>query len=342
MENLFFEKNANKYPYIFSDCQLVKGFARTSICDTSRKKIFFITNEYYELTKLFRVKTIREIEKMLDGKKSLLQFYKFLNFLLDERIAILVDNIHSFPEIDIYWDDPSVILYGILDVRNKFQYLSKSLYELSLLRCKYLQIRIFDEIDSETLLYICSLIKGKCFEDVEMLIKYSKFCTDHKTLEDIIDNKKNIRIIFHSAPNSLKHSIMNRIKYTSQVIDSASHCGIINLHTFNIPSIQGFMENKLYNSCLNRKISVDEYGYIKNCPSLEKQYGHISDTSLIDVAKENSFQKIGGINKDKISICKDCEFRYMCSDCRAYTEKGQKMGKPSKCKYNPYECRWEA
>jgi len=38
---------------------------------------------------------------------------------------------------------------------------------------------------------------------------------------------------------------------------------------------------------------------------------------------------------------KDCEFRYICHDCRAHTQNEEKYSKPLKCKYNPYEAIWE-
>ena len=48
------------------------------------------------------------------------------------------------------------------------------------------------------------------------------------------------------------------------------------------------------------------------------------------------------ITKDQIEICKDCEFRYVCSDCRAYVENPEDIySKPLKCGYNPYTCEWE-
>ena len=100
------------------------------------------------------------------------------------------------------------------------------------------------------------------------------------------------------------------------------------------------MENKLFNSCLNRKIAVDEHGNIGNCPSMEKKFGSVKENSLLTVAKRNDFKKVWKLNKDAIEICKDCEFRYICSDCRAYTENGI-TSKPAKCSYDPYTGIWE-
>ncbi len=53
------------------------------------------------------------------------------------------------------------------------------------------------------------------------------------------------------------------------------------------------------------------------------------------------FKKYWDINKDKIYVCKDCEFRYICTDCRAYVEDPEDiLSKPLKCGYNPYTGEW--
>lgn len=341
MEKDFFEKNKSKYVYVFADCQLIKGFSRTSICDLSRKRIFFISNSYYELTTYFKHLTIGKIEEMLDGKNSRFQFYKFLSFLLEERIADLVEDITAFPNIPVYWDNPSEITNAIIDVKDRWDFLDKGLTELSELRCQFLQLRFYKKADPEIINEIISLIKGKCFKDVELLLKFDPEQMPHQFLVELTERQKNIRFVIHSSPDSLNSLSGNKVKYSQQAITSCGNCGIINPYTLSIPSIQGFMENKLFNSCLNRKISIDENGNVKNCPSMKKQYGHIDDISLKDVATREDFKKIGRLNKDETETCKDCELRYLCSDCRAYTQDNSLRGKPSKCTYDPYDCVWK-
>ena len=58
---------------------------------------------------------------------------------------------------------------------------------------------------------------------------------------------------------------------------------------------------------------------------------------LDDVCKMDEFRMLWNINKDKIDVCKDCEFRYICTDCRAYIkDKRDIYSKPLKCNYDPY------
>jgi len=72
-------------------------------------------------------------------------------------------------------------------------------------------------------------------------------------------------------------------------------------------------------------------------------YGNIFEDDLLKIVSEKEFQKMWGITKDKIDVCKVCEFRDICTDCRAFTESAedQLLSKPLKCGYDPYKGLWE-
>lgn len=73
----------------------------------------------------------------------------------------------------------------------------------------------------------------------------------------------------------------------------------------------------------------------KNCPSTKAVFGNISD--LNSIVSRKDFRSIGEIGKASIEVC---EFRDICSDCRAYTVGNERLGKPQKCNYDPYENVW--
>ncbi len=80
---------------------------------------------------------------------------------------------------------------------------------------------------------------------------------------------------------------------------------------------------------------------------MSTNYGNLNSNNLEEVLTKSDFKRYWNINKDHINICKDCEFRYICTDCRAYTEEthvnkeGLDISKPLKCGYNPYTGKWE-
>jgi SPASM domain peptide maturase of grasp-with-spasm system len=117
-------------------------------------------------------------------------------------------------------------------------------------------------------------------------------------------------------------------------------CGSVSTAMFSCRS-KFIKEAQLQNSCLANKISIDADGNIKNCPSMKESFGNVRDTTLAEAIEKPGFKKYWDINKDKIHVCKDCEFRYVCTDCRAYVEDPEDiLSKPLKCGYNPYTGEW--
>lgn len=130
------------------------------------------------------------------------------------------------------------------------------------------------------------------------------------------------------------------ITFSREIIESCFSCGYISKEGFEV-NIPLFTEAQKFNTCLNRKISIDENGDIKNCPVLQKSYGNIKTVSLQSAIAQKEFKELWEVNKDQIDVCKDCEFRYICTDCRAFiSDDRNRFSKPSKCSYDPYSARW--
>ena len=130
------------------------------------------------------------------------------------------------------------------------------------------------------------------------------------------------------------------VAYLAQAISSPACCGEVHPAYF-VTNLETFGEARRYNSCLHRKIAVDARGEIRNCPSLPRSFGNVRDTSLHSALAHRDFAALWSINKDQIEVCKDCEFRYICIDCRAYlTDDRDLYSKPVKCGYDPYAAEW--
>ena len=75
---------------------------------------------------------------------------------------------------------------------------------------------------------------------------------------------------------------------------------------------------------------------------MHESFGNVKDTRLATALEQEGVRKYWGISKDQVSICRDCEFRYVCTDCRAYVQQpGDDFSKPLKCGYDPYTNTWE-
>ena len=74
---------------------------------------------------------------------------------------------------------------------------------------------------------------------------------------------------------------------------------------------------------------------------MESIYGNILQDKLLKIVDSSKFKKLWGLKKDKIHVCMDCEYRYACTDCRAFIEDPEDiLSKPLKCGYNPYTGKW--
>lgn len=334
-----------KYLYIYADIFFTKGHSRTMMCDFKKDIWQFIPNKYYELTLLFKTHTIDSIEKKAIIDPA--ELYAFVDFVLKNNCGQIVDDISVFPEIELKWDSPHFVENSIIDVdENSTHDYLKIATELQNLFCKNIQFRFFSEKDLSEISFIISLFKDRDFESIDFITKYSNKNSEEDYLL-LASQNPSVSFIVHSAHNNAFfesklsgiYPIVGYVQYTTQIITSANCCGIINKDSLVFPKLpRDFIEGIVRNKCLNRKISISVTGEIKNCPSMNICYGNIKKDSLKDIYLNKKFQSFWYITKDKISTCKDCEYRYVCNDCRAFAK--SKFGKPCKCSYDPYQASW--
>ncbi len=103
-----------------------------------------------------------------------------------------------------------------------------------------------------------------------------------------------------------------------------------------------YIFNKKYNSCWGKKIAITKDGKIRPCIYSEIIIGDINKDDIEDIMKKA--KKYWNITKDKVKICKDCELRYVCFDCREIAQRknnGNLYATNPLCTYNPYTGKWD-
>lgn len=342
--NLENKQLETRYFKLYANCLLVKGASKSSICDLQRHTIHLIPNDLYELLSIYQHKSIAQIKKIY-GKENSQAIDKYFEFLDKNELVFFCnkEDLVSFPSMDITYYEPSIITNAILDFNSETNYDYKSVFvQLSELGCKAIQMRFFEKIAASALPSILEALKGLRINCVELYIKFDNELEDGFFSSLIQDHLRITQLIIHSAPlNKVQPHHLLDIYYTTEEIQDNTHCGVISSAHFSI-NIKTFTEAQQHNSCLNRKISIDVNGDIKNCPSSPQSFGNIAEVSLQNALLHKNFKDLWLINKDQIEVCKDCEFRYICTDCRAFiTNPEDKYSKPSKCSYNPYTAEWE-
>lgn len=195
-------------------------------------------------------------------------------------------------------------------------------------------MRTYDDFSIEKIETILSYFENTRLRSAELYLKNSNIVPESYYEDLIIKYPILESVVVHSAlHNTTKNIATSKLTYTKQCISSENCCGNISREEFKI-NLPFYLQGLKSNTCLYKKVSIKGDGSIVNCPSLKKKYGNIIDNSIEYVIDSQDFKELWNINKNQIKVCKDCEFRYICSDCRAFLE--NKYDKPKKCSYNPY------
>lgn len=332
---------------LFATCIPVKGQKNATIYDLERQTLDIIPLDlFYLIDKLENKKSIKEILDFY-GKKNSAIIAGYFDFLIEKEFGFYCDSkeFDLFPKIDLDFIIPNQVSNCIieLDVFNK-ERLELIINQLDSLGCIALNIISYYSMTEIEIKNIFDSLNNTRIRSLEILTKYNKI-HDEVFLKRISGAKNRLtKIIFFGSPPNLgknRLELLFNTVFSTKNISNFKHCGIISIDYFSVHRNK-FLEAMNYNSCLYKKISIDVNGKIKNCPAMANNYGSIYSTKLKSVLKLNDFKKIGTIKKDEISGCKSCEYRYACTDCRAFLETPSNIfSKPLKCGYDPETGIWE-
>ena len=98
------------------------------------------------------------------------------------------------------------------------------------------------------------------------------------------------------------------------------------------------------NTCWFGKLVISTDGSIFPC-EFERHitYGNVRTETIKEVLQGGLVKKYWYLSYEKISSCRECEFRFACKDCRpiAYAEHGCLVEKNPRCQYDPFTGVWD-
>ncbi len=293
-----------KYFCLFACCISVSGYKRSTICDLQRDGFMYIPNDLYTILH-------KNARVYLPKLKLKLKYKKHIDKLVEKEFGFYTNDVNickALKPIRLFEDDIRPITNAVID----FDYYSKHpidriFNELSQLLCEAVEIRYFYDESIENIFESLKFSNDSTFRSIEIFVKFNENYHSQKKIEFLFKNiNRLLKITLHSAEINQIVEIDDRKKfviYTKTKIDSESHCGAIGIDSFK-SNLLFFSEGKNFNSCLNKKISIDKKGFIKNCPSSTESFGEIKNINLREVLKIKEFKTLWSVNKDQIDDCK--------------------------------------
>lgn len=333
---------------IFANCFLVKGSTRSLVCDLQRQASDFVPNDLIDVMDLLNTKkSIEEVFKIY-GEDNREVVQEYLDYMDEKEYGFYCeeDEFDLFPELNKEFLVPAHITNTVLELEKENIFWLKDLVlQIEKLGCKDIALVFYEELTEDNFNQIFEYFIDTRIKSFEITSKY------HEGVDENFLNKINqklnqlTKVTFFSAPEDQLEFWDNKILFdrifTTKKISTFKSCGVIDTKYFNT-NMPKVLEAVNHNSCLNMKMAIDKNGDIRNCPAMPLSYGNIKDTTLEEALNKKGFKKYWNLAKDSIEICKDCEFRYICTDCRAFTERthenkdGLDTSKPLKCGYDPY------
>lgn len=328
--------NHNSYIKLYSCCIPVRGYNRGIIMDVQRNKYYPIPIALLGL--LESEDSILQWKANTQDTQQVLILQEYIDFLIGNDLAFYVEQEEKelFPPLSLQWESPCyisrcIIEFGTIPLNN----MRAIINQLNKGLCHTLICVFKDNTSLDSVYKVLNYVKRSYIQSVRVIID-SKSCVEAKVVQKILSEYPQISSVHIFNQN--KDCSQNLIFYHKSPLDSI--CPVLWPEMINC--LDHYIESQEYNTCLNRQISIDANGWIKNCPMMLKEFGNIENNSLLSVLQTNSFQILWKINKDSINICMDCEYRYMCSDCRCFiTDSTNLYSQPTKCTYNPYICKWQ-
>lgn len=306
---------------LHAETPIVQGYLRSCVYDLPRQEHDFLPNEVAAKLKAFENADLSVINRELDEEDK-----KWLGYVIEKEYGFTIDGQFKdcFTKIDFHWEHPSLISNAIIDIDIKtvavdFAYLEQ-------LNCKHIVLRFFNIGQLEDITrYLKKALLDLTFKSVDIIVEKK----DHFSRKAYTDFGKQLLQEVPQVTNLSYNEPREKGRFTPHFV--------INIDVF--------AEAQLYNTFFNRKLYLAASGDIRNAIEHPQVYGNANSLGRFEdlkaIVNSSAYQELWHTSKDRIDVCRDCEFRYMCIDNRLPRKRTDgSLYYEEECAYNPYIAKW--
>jgi len=307
----------------------IEGFLRTAVYDLQTNDYFFVNNGIQEMVinteesetiqQLIKERAIFEKPRQVAVSPISIEEYDYPSLVSNAIIEVdgsstiteLLNRLEMVNCYNVQW-----VYKG--QSKDLYQFLENSINEIRHSPIKYCEI-VLNEKDFNN---VRPLLTRKGFPELGLIFLHSANSCSYLTA-----NSERPHVICFDSDGS----------YDTHQYDKSIHFFVVNYLLYT--------ESLRYNSYYNRKIFINLQGDVSVGPLSNKFLGNLYEQGFDwnTVLKQKDIKVIWELHKDKISVCKNCEFRHMCVDSRIPKKHsdGTEWYHNTECNYNPFIAKWK-
>ncbi|MFV8377086.1 hypothetical protein [Flavobacterium sp. LB1P62] len=330
----------NKEFKLFTNCIPVKGINRGIIIDIQRDTYHIIPNSIIDLINEYSGKKVYSLFQDFKNDKYILK--KYMRYFLANELVILTNCSNQFPLISLDYERPNVIDTLTINIDMPLQ----NLMDILDANIDYLGVcclrLVSHNFQTKKLIQILKFLQ---YSKIMSIVVYVKYTAELELELKKIKSKLNrIEVVFFDCDKFGVNftPVLNNFSYEEKSLEKILSMKIENSNDF-VFSIEGFSESLKFNSVYNRSLYIDQTGDIKRYIDDDLVFGKILESNIKDVIFNVEILNFWTISKDKIKVCNDCEFRYICPDGSIPFKEEQTdllYSTITKCNYDPYKNLW--
>ncbi len=328
----------NKYFKFYACCIPVQGVNRGVICDLQRGSFYFVPSSIIEVLNENKNKKLINLYNTFRSKEKLID--KYLNYLIENELIFLTNEPNHFIQLNTGIKNPFLIDTIILEIDTVQSSLIDLLENIDALGCINLVLIVKEARNLKNIKFIMDACKFSKIEIINVLARYNDLISNE--LLAIRNENLRLRYVTLYEANKDEKLFDEFITKTTLNLEELLTKRISSINDFTL-NIKAYTESINYNLFFNRKIYIDSEGSIKHYFTESVSYGNIKKDKIKDVILSDNFQELWSINKEKVEICCECEFRYVCPDNRipsGINPKNQYIHNLN-CNYDPKTNHWK-